>query len=119
LSAFYLLQVLSVIFCLGTVPAIPIFFRHFPVLKRFTYSSLIYSLSRAIMYVVTSVGILYLAKHFSNLGILIMILPVTTGFLWGVLYFEKLEQAEEYAVSEVKVRSKRPQRYKQHEIVNL
>jgi MHS family proline/betaine transporter-like MFS transporter len=108
LSAFYLLQVLSVIFCLGTVPAIPIFFRHFPVLKRFTYSSLIYSLSRAIMYVVTSVGILYLAKHFSSLGILIMILPVTTGFLWGVLYFEKLEQAEKYAVSGVKIRSKRP-----------
>ena len=92
LYTFYLLQVLSIIFCLGTVPAIPIFFRHFPVLKRFTYSSLIFSLSRAIMYVLTSIGILFLVKHFSGLGILIITLPVTVGFLWGVLYFEQLEQ---------------------------
>ena len=92
LYIFYLLLVLSIIFCLGTVPAIPIFFRHFPVLKRFTYSSLIFSLSRAIMYVSTSLGILFLVKHFSSLGILIITLPVTVGFLWGVLYFEQLEQ---------------------------
>ena len=107
LHMFYLLQVLSIIFCLGTVPAIPIFFRHFPVLKRFTYSSLIFSLSRAIMYVSTSIGILYLVRHCGNLGVLIMTLPITIGFLWGVLYFEKLEKEEKYAVSEVKVRSKR------------
>ena len=94
LHAFYLLQVLSIVFCLGTVPAIPIFFRHFPVLKRFTYSSLIFSISRAVMYVSTSMGILFLVKCYGNLGILIMTLPVTIGFLWGVLYFEKLEQAE-------------------------
>lgn len=119
LHVFYLLQVLSIIFCLGTVPAIPIFFRHFPVLKRFTYSSLIFSLSRAIMYVSTSIGILYLVRHCGNLGVLIMTLPITIGFLWGVLYFEKLEKEEKHAVSEVKVRSKRLSRYKQHEVVNL
>ena len=92
LNLFYLLQVLSIIFCLGTVPAIPIFFKHFPVLKRFTYSSLIYSLSRAIMYVLTSICVVYLARYFSNLGILIITVPITIGFLWGVIYFEKLEQ---------------------------
>ncbi len=96
LNVFYLVQILSIIFCLGTVPAIPIFFKHFPILKRFTYSSLVYSLSRAIMYVVTSIGVIYLVECFNNsIGILIIILPVTIGFLWGVLYFEKLEQEEE------------------------
>ena len=101
------------------MPAIPIFFRHFPVLKRFTYSSLRFSISRAAMYVSTSIGILYLVRHCGSLGVLIMTLPITIGFLWGVLYFEKLEQEEEYALSEVKVRFKRPQHYKQHDIVNL
>lgn len=107
LPVFYLLQVLSIIFCLGTVPAIPIFFKHFPVLKRFTYSSLIYALSRAIMYLSTSIGILYLVKHFGKLGVLIMTFPISIGFLWGVLYFEKLEQEEIYAVSEVRARPRR------------
>lgn len=92
-NMFYFLQILSIIFCLGTVPAIPIFFKHFPVLKRFTYSSLIYSISRAIMYILTSVGIVYLVKQFNHFGIFIIILPTTLGFLWGVMYFEKLEQA--------------------------
>lgn len=97
LNVFYLLQVLSIIFCLGTVPSIPIFFKHFPILKRFTYSSLVYSLSRAIMYVATSIGVIYLVKYFNSIGILIIVLPVTIGFLWGILYFEKLEQEEEYS----------------------
>ncbi len=95
-NLFYLLQILSIIFCLGTTPAIPIFFKHFPILKRFTYSSLIYSLSRAVMYVITSVGILYLIKLFGSIGILIITLPIIIGFLWGVSYFEKLEQTENY-----------------------
>ena len=48
------------------------------------------------MYVVTSIGVIYLVECFNNsIGILIIILPVTIGFLWGVLYFEKLEQEEE------------------------
>lgn len=95
-NLFYLLQILSIIFCLGTAPAIPIFFKHFPILKRFTYSSLIYSLSRAIMYVITSIGVLYLIKLFGSFGILIITLPIVVSFLWGISYFEKLEQNENY-----------------------
>jgi hypothetical protein len=34
-------------------------------LKRFTYSSLVYSLFRAIMYVVTSIGVIYLVECFN------------------------------------------------------
>ena len=91
---FCVIQGLSVIFCLGALPAAPILFRHFPILKRFTYSSLMYSLSRAIMYSVTSIGLVYIINYFSEFGIFLLSLPVTISFLWGVLHFEQLEAVE-------------------------
>lgn len=85
------MQIASVVFCLGTVPGIPIFFQHFPVFKRFTYSSLIYSFTRAIMYLVTSLGLVCLVNSFGRAGIMTLTIPVSLCFLWGVRHFEKLE----------------------------
>lgn len=39
LYALYVVQVFLTVFCLSTTPAISIFFQHFPVKKRFTYST--------------------------------------------------------------------------------
>ena len=89
--ALYTMLVLLTVSCLGTTPAISIFFQHFPVTKRFTYSSMLYAVTRALMYVVTSFGLLYLIDVFGSYGLWVIMLPMTFGFLWGVRHFEKLE----------------------------
>jgi MFS transporter, MHS family, proline/betaine transporter len=96
---FYVVQGLSVIFCLGQLPAAPILFKHFPILRRFTYSSLLYSLSRAVMYLITSMGLVYLVDFFGPFGIVMLSLPAAICFLWGVDYFEKLEAYNEQILS--------------------
>ena len=89
-----MIQAGTVMFCLGALPAAPILFRHFPILRRFTYTSLLYSLSRAVMYSITSIGLVYIVNYWHKFGILLIGLPVTVSFLWAVLYFEKLEHEE-------------------------
>jgi len=88
------MQVLLILFSLETSPAIAIFFNYFPVHCRFTYSSMLYAISRAIVYVVTSLGLVYLVDYFGSFGVWIIALPISLGFLWGVEHFTRLEQRE-------------------------
>lgn len=81
-------------FTLSSAPAAAIFFLHFPIFKRFTYSSFIYSLSRALMYVIISFGLVYLTKHFDYLGLFIVFIPLLISFKWGINHFEILEERE-------------------------
>lgn len=90
----FLIQCTSVIFTLSGVPAVPILIKHFPVITRFTYTSFIYALSRAIVYVITSFGLVYLTAWFGHIGVSFILLPIAGGFLWGVTHFEKLEATE-------------------------
>ncbi|MEG8229665.1 hypothetical protein O6R16_00930 [Candidatus Rickettsia tasmanensis] len=46
-------RLIVVTFSPSAFPAIPIFYKSFPVLKRFTYASFIYAYSRAAMYVIS------------------------------------------------------------------
>ena len=94
LYALIAMQVLLSFFALGTVPAIPIFFKYFPVHKRFTYSSMLYAVSRALMYVCTSFGLVYLTELLGIYGLWLIVLPVCAGFLWGTRHFEKLEKVQ-------------------------
>ena len=81
-----------VLFIPDGFPAAPILYKHFPVLKRFTYSSLLFAISRAVMTVVASFGLVYLlVEHFGYWGIPILIIPFIIGYRWGVLHFEQLE----------------------------
>lgn len=84
-------QILLTIFSLGTLPAIPIFFKYFPIQRRFTYSSMLYAISRAVMYLVTSLGLVYLTNRLGPYGIWFIAFPVSIGFLWGVEHFAKLD----------------------------
>ncbi len=86
-----LIQSIIVVFGLGDAPAVPIFFKYFPVFKRFSYSSFLYALSRALVYVVTSFSFVYLVEHFGNWGILIITIPLSIGYRFGILHFEQLE----------------------------
>ena len=87
-----LIQCFTIAFTIAYVPAIPIFYKHFPVFKRFTYTSFLYAVSRAIMYVVISFGSVYLTTWFHYWGILFIAIPLIIGFVFGILHFEKLER---------------------------
>ena len=87
-----LIQSFIMFFVLDTVPAMPIFYKYFPVFKRFTASAFLYALSRAIMYVVTSFFCIYLTDYYGNYGLLFVVIPVIIGYVWGILHFEKLEK---------------------------
>ncbi|AFB20979.1 MFS transporter [Rickettsia canadensis] len=90
-----IIQSIMVIIGLGDAPAVPIFFKHFPIFKRFTYSSFLYALSRALIYVVTSFGIIYLVSYFGHWGILVISIPLSISYGFGILHFEKLEKNRE------------------------
>ena len=90
----FLIQVLLLNFTLGETPSFAIFIKHFPTLKRFTLTSFLYALTRALMYIITSFGLVYLTGALGTWGMWIIMIPVTTGFLWGVHHFEKLENID-------------------------
>ena len=96
------IQFLLLNFTLGETPSFAIFIKHFPTLKRFTLTSFLYAITRGMMYIITSFGLVYLTETLGHWGIWIIMIPVTTGFLWGVHHFEKLEKVS----SDVKISPK-------------
>jgi MFS transporter, MHS family, proline/betaine transporter len=87
-----LIQVFVMLFVINCTSAMPIFFKHFPVFRRFTYAGMIYALSRTTMSVVISFGLVYLVKYFGNWGVSMIMFPVALGYILGVIHFEKLEK---------------------------
>ncbi len=91
-SQLFAIQAFFVLFVLSTNPATPVFYTHIPIFKRFTWGSLIYAISRAIMYIITSFGIVYLTKYLGNWGIMLILLPMSICFTLGLSHFTKLEK---------------------------
>jgi len=87
----FLVQAAILILTLGGLPADAVFIKHFPVYRRFTATSFLYALTRAVMYIITSFGLVYLGDYFGDYGLWVITLPVSGAFLWGVHYFIKLE----------------------------
>lgn len=85
-------QVVGVLFGPSTIPAKAIFLIHFPIFKRFTYAGFIAAFAHAMVYIITSFGLVFLSEVFGHWGLLIVTLPTTIGFTWGVKYFEQLEK---------------------------
>jgi len=73
-------------------PAFPIFCKHLPVLRRFTYASFSFALSRAAIFTITTFGSIFLIKYLDHWGVMVILVPVTLGFWYGVNYFKKLEK---------------------------
>lgn len=91
-----LIQSFIMFFTLETVPAAPILYKHFPIFKRFTYTTFLYAVSRTFIYIITSFGLIYLTEYFSHWGILMMMIPVIIGYTFGLYHFEKLEKKAQY-----------------------
>jgi len=90
-------QLILMTFSLTFCSAHAIQYRHFPVFKRFTYSSFLYAVSNILIYSITSLGFVYLTYYFGNYGILVLMIPIIAGFAYGLNHFENLEiQAGNY-----------------------
>ncbi len=90
----FVLQSLMIFFACDAAPATSVFYKYFPVFKRFTYIGFLYAMSRAITYIVTSFGFVYLVDYFGNYGILIIMVPIIVWFARGITYFEVLERKD-------------------------
>ena len=90
------LQSAVIFFAADAAPATSIFYKHFPVFKRFTYISFTYALSRALTYVITSFSLVYLTESFGNWGVLIIMVPIWVGYALGLRHFEKLDRLDNH-----------------------
>ncbi|WP_375330427.1 MFS transporter [Candidatus Tisiphia endosymbiont of Nemotelus uliginosus] len=71
-------------------PILPICYKCFPVFKRFTCVSIAFAASRALIYVITSFGFIYITDYFAHWSLLIIMIPIIIGFTYGLCHFEKL-----------------------------
>lgn len=85
-----LIQMAIISFGTSRMIGVPIFFKHFPIFKRYISVSLIHALSRAFVYVITSFGLIYL--DIEHWGLIIVMVLASIGFALGVNHFEKLER---------------------------
>jgi len=89
----FLIQAVFASIAVGSGPALPIFYSHFPVMVRSTNAAVIYALARMVMYVITAFGAVGLTNNFGYLGLLILFLPIFSFYLCGLVHFTKLEKA--------------------------
>lgn len=101
----FLVQAFVMLFVLGGTSAKPIFLKHLPVFRRFTYAGLMYALSRTSMSIIISLGLVYLVRDFDHWGVFMMMLPVTPGYTFGVFHFEQLEKKAGNYPQKIPVRS--------------
>jgi MFS family permease len=88
----FLIQSLIFTFRLEEAPSIPVFYNHFPVYCRFRSATLLFSLSRAFMTIITSFGMIYLVSYFGSFGIWVITIPIGITFLYSLKHFESLER---------------------------
>ncbi|WP_425360518.1 MFS transporter [Candidatus Tisiphia endosymbiont of Ceraclea dissimilis] len=74
--------------CLGT--SAPIFYKNFPVFKRFTCVGMVRAVSRALMYIIIAFGFAYITDYFGHWGLLVVMIPIIIGFAYGLFYFDRL-----------------------------
>jgi hypothetical protein len=87
-----LIQMIVIAFGSTSLPSQPIIYKYIPIFKRFTYASFSYAFGTALVYIITSYGILNMTKIFGYWGILFIVVPGLILFRYGVGYFQKLER---------------------------
>jgi MFS transporter, MHS family, proline/betaine transporter len=73
------------------LPADAVFYYHLPIFRRFTFATFLYALSRALMYIITAFGLVYLGMFFGDFGLWVLTIPISIAYLFGVFHFEELE----------------------------
>jgi hypothetical protein len=84
-------------FPLHSSPANAVFMSHFPLYRRFTYATLVFSISQALMAAIVSYGLIYLGNYLGYYGLWVISLPIAVLYLYGIFHFTALEhQAKLY-----------------------
>ncbi len=92
-----LIQIFVGFFGVGQVPAAAIFYRHMPVMKRMTAITLGFASAQALMFVITSFGLIYLTAWFGHWGLWVIMIPSIITYTLALRYFEKLDAPYRYA----------------------
>lgn len=87
----FVFQCLASLFVFDHVPAAPVLYRHFPVFKRFTYTSVLSAFAKLLTYFITSFGLVLANQRFGFNGVLLVFIPVAILFYFSVRHFQKLE----------------------------
>ena len=90
-SAFQLLLLQMVLMAArgGANPAHPLYIRRIYIGKRFTWTTMNYALSKAIMHVVSSFGLVLLYEYCGHYALSIIGLPVICAYYWSANYMYK------------------------------
>lgn len=91
-SFILIFQCLAALFVFDHVPAASIFYKYFPIFRRFTYTSFISALAKVITYFITAFGLVYTTEYLGYWGIFVIFIPVGIGFFLSVSYFQRLEK---------------------------
>ena len=91
-NGIFYIQLVSILVALDEYPAKSVLLIYLPVFRRFTYASFSYALSRALMYAITSFGMIYLTDYFGYKGLWIMAIPMAIGVYWSMKHFMNLEE---------------------------
>ncbi len=87
-------QCFSVMLVFDHNPATPIFYKYFPIFKRFTYTSLLTAFAKLGTYSIASFGLVYATDLLGYWGIFTIFIPAGIAFYFSVNYFQKLENAQ-------------------------
>jgi MHS family proline/betaine transporter-like MFS transporter len=88
----FLIQALILILGFEAMPSLAVFVSHFPLYRRVTFASVLWSLSRALMYAITSFGVVFLGSYFGHFGLWLIALPTACAYLYGIDHFKQLER---------------------------
>ncbi len=58
---------------------------------------MIYAVSRALMYIITSFGIIYLTKYLGQYGLFVVMVPLLIIYMFVLNHFQKLEKEAGYS----------------------
>ncbi|MFK7974392.1 MAG: MFS transporter [Rickettsiaceae bacterium] len=85
------IQVLIIFFAADVKFAVSAIYPHFSILSRFRSTAFLYALSRAITYIFTSFGLIYLTNIFAEWGVAVALFIGLSMSAYGVTYFLKLQ----------------------------
>ena len=88
----FLIQGLILVFAFDTVPASVILIYHLPIYSRFRCASVLWATTRAIVYIITSFGLVYLTQLLGPYGLWVVTIPLSFAFIYGVRDFVELER---------------------------
>lgn len=88
------IQLLCVFFQADYTPSEGFMCSKFPVLKRFTSMGILFSLSRLIMFPLSSFGLVAATNSLGYYGIWLIGLPVCAAYCWGVKYYQGVTKIE-------------------------